>query len=147
MATTKKKSKLKELVIKRKNWVNGDVLAKEEKVDPDNAHGSSLRRIDGKQCCLGFYAKQIGFTNTQILNVGTPCSLIRNSSNANGRKFTELSGKLIKESHWGYEDNRLCDQLVAVNDRLPKGKYKDPKYRETRIAKLFKEIDVKVTFV
>lgn len=117
MATKKKAAKkVTRLVIVRRRWWRGQ-----------GGDTSALRReSDGKQCCLGFYARACGIRGVDIEGVTMP---------------TGVYDLWPKEAHWlfgaGYNHSADADDLANINDNNPD---------EKSIARIFAKHGVKVVF-
>jgi hypothetical protein len=95
--------------------------------------GSALRRTDnGKMCCLGFIAKQAGFTDAQISGIGYPHNLYQKRTTqiaiggtgpqvagpADGQDFAALLAPFCRRSANGSETfpTGLATLLANIND-------------------------------
>lgn len=111
------------LTIDRKEWSRGD-------------NDSALLKVsDGKRCCLGFLAKECGYSDSDMLGTCTPASLVYGRG-----KDNLFPGGLVKE----LRDSHVTNALMRINDRSD---LKDEEDREMRLAVLFKEIGIEVEFV
>jgi hypothetical protein len=108
------------LKIKRKRWLRG--------VGSDDAY--LYRSEDRKMCCLGFYARALGYPVNKIRDIQDP-------ENCDDKEDMD---SLLNE--YGY-NNSICQNLIHVNDSPSFG----DSDREVQIKKLFKKIGVDVTFV
>jgi hypothetical protein len=118
---------VKAFTIDRKTWLHGE------------ACGSYLyRRLDQKQCCLGFYLRAQGFTEDQIKGIKSPIGLMDNDR----CQITDLPTWMIRPnlSHWHSE---ICAKLMITNDREDLSN----EQREQLIIEGFAEQGIRVTFV
>lgn len=102
------------VTIDRSKWLRGD---------PNNSY---LRRSsDGKQCCMGFFARKLGVSASKIKGVET---------------LRGLSG-----DYAAFEENHeeVMDNIYHTNDT----KDMRDNDREVALIKLGEEIGVKFTFV
>ncbi len=97
--------------------------------------GSYLYRPeDGKMCCLGFLGEACGLSKEELANHPTPGSV------SNPEKFPS---ELIKDNGGLYKDNStLSLKLMLLNDSV----HILEQERRSELAKLFKSIDIEVTF-
>lgn len=98
------------LVIDRSKWLRGE----------GSSNSKLLRESDGKMCCLGFYAKQCGYTDEEILQRAAPGDVARTKGVRQGFEPLISSGtgcqceecrntpRLVNSS--------LCSELMNVND-------------------------------
>lgn len=117
---------MRELVIDRKVWLRGE-----------NFYTSCLfRPEDGKRCCVGIYLQSLGVDDEDIAGIesahGVQCDLP-----------TEAKWLVYNSETNGAGASRLASKLYQANDAVGTPGYA----REAAIAALFKERDVKVTFV
>ncbi len=110
----------KNVVVKRSKWLKGDV---EESV---------LLNEKGKMCCLGFLAREAGFTPKQIRKVCQPDDL--------NKQIIGLTKPIGFDQLWG---TRTCFALMSANDS---GILTD-QAREKKIKSLGKKIGVTFKFV
>lgn len=134
---------MKKLTIDRKRWLRGE----------GSEVSALLRKNDGKMCCIGFYALQVGYTPTDIEDIQTPPSLSQQGAELKPdmlRLVTEqLNYQLKKPYHTRYLANEVCADLMEINDRVDNGldgAFPEEE-REERIRKLFAKIDVEVEFI
>jgi hypothetical protein len=120
-----------ELVINRPNWIRGE----------GSCASFLLRPGDGMMCCLGFYSLACGYTKPQIEGEIRPDGLVESHA-----LMEPLEGLrwLLKTVNGGlsYNTNETCDQLMSINDDDSLLK----ESREGRVAELFAQNGVKVTF-
>jgi hypothetical protein len=124
------------LIIDRKRWLRG------------GDDGQLLRPMDGKMCCLGFFALACGYRPTEIQRTGDPEETARECGEP--EKPTRwprwLLGFVESDRYDGVlqpRNSASCDELISANDSsiIP-----DPD-RETRIAAIFARHGVTVRFV
>lgn len=120
------------LVIEEKNWLRAG--------GPGSGY---LLDKDGKMCCLGFYAKQCGYTDKDILYKGGPASINDGeksefSSNNPIRRLLRSNDNVIFETN-----NGICWSLMHTNDDCTI----TDEVRKQNITEIFKEIGVEVEFV
>jgi hypothetical protein len=101
--------------------------------------GSALRRMDnGKMCCLGFIAKQAGFTDEQLHGVPFPHCLFNEThqksvpdgvswqeyqnspSPAYQKPIPKILQPFIRRLGWGVsmDHTQLASDLASINDRF-----------------------------
>lgn len=89
-----------EVIIDRTTWQHGE-----------GGTNSALRLNNGKQCCLGFLCKTMGFTDEEILNKGMPREL---------NAF--IPGMAIRVHKWapfiGVKDRLLVQEMASTNDAV-----------------------------
>ena len=117
---------MKKLIIDRKTWFRGK-----------GATDSYLLNMDGMKCCLGFYSLSCGHTKKSIELKAAPSDIYDD-----GRVIKKGMRELLTHDCTYHYDNPLCYQLMETND-----KKMSEKTRETKISKLFKEINVNVKFI
>jgi hypothetical protein len=107
------------LVIDRNRWCRGSLE-------------TSLLRHDGRQCCLGIYLSDLGVEDDRLEDRYIPA---------------HLQEALPAEAAWTLGPNngqsRIAVDLVHTNDDVAL----DEALRERRIAKLFGDVGIDVTFV
>jgi hypothetical protein len=116
------------LIIDRSKWLRGE--------GPSSS--CLLRPEDGKMCCLGIYALACGVPKDEIWGQLAP---------GEGKLNKELWTKARRGGAWLFESgghvilSRDCSDLMNEND--------DPCIggKESKIAKIFAEHGVEVTFV
>lgn len=92
----KHKKPLLRVVIVRAKWQHGR--------DGDSA----LVCEDGKQCCLGFVGKAIGFTDEDMAGVAMP-------SDVGPERWPD--GMVVKSvTTYGWLDSEISNKLAAIND-------------------------------
>jgi len=108
------KSKVPEFTVKRSFWHRG------------KGHATSrLRNFSNKQCCLGFYARECGFTAKEIKG----CSTL---------------GSLDIKENWNYDfDGEILGEIMYHNDV----DFHNDKEREEVLTGLFAKSGIKVNFV
>lgn len=112
-----------DLVIDRTKWLRG---GKEDSL--------LLSADSGKMCCLGFLARQCGYSAKDIRGFATPSSM---------GKTSKLIPGLVKTEWGGVHNTPLCYRLIDINDNL---KLSDSQ-REKRLTRWFKHLKVDVSFV
>lgn len=113
------------LVIDRKRWHRGAMK---------DGNDSSLRvKATGNMCCLGQFALAAGATERQITDQPGPNNIQRQTRN------NALKHKFFKKL---YEDPNTCYNLMETNDKV----CMSDRMREFRLKRLFKKIEVAVTF-
>jgi hypothetical protein len=109
--------------IDRKTWLQGE--------GSDESY--LFRSRDGKQCCLGFYMEACAVPRQKITSVMTPMGLRLEFRN-------QVPNWLFNEDHNNISD--VCNILMRVNDL----ENENPSDKEKRIALLFKQAGIEVTF-
>jgi hypothetical protein len=109
--------------IDRKTWLQGE--------GSDESY--LFRSRDGKQCCLGFYMEACAVPREKITSVMTPMGF-------HLELRTQVPGWLFDEAHNNISD--VCNILMRVNDL----ENENPSDKEKRIALLFKQAGIEVTF-
>ena len=115
------------LTIERNKWARGGMNGQ-----------SALLNNRGNMCCLGFYCAALGFSLTEIDDLGMPAELANNHESSKG--FEWLVGRGNNDS---YRDSEIGENLAHINDRSSLTESE----REATIIELFKDNYVKVTFV
>lgn len=131
---------VKSFTIKRSVWARA------------NKEGHLLSQI-GKKCCLGFYATACGLRDEDIFEIPLPSELNDIWSTSLSEEdivndtFDYIRDKCI-EIHSGTLSylNSLEDLLSNINDSDREGLETD-QIKEDYITRLFKSIDIDVTFV
>lgn len=123
------------LTIDRKEWLRGE----------GSDASSLLRKSDGKKCCLGFHALQLGYTEEQIGSLASPPNLVfrtrEDRYNADGAPHSIL---VYRDSHvFRSGPTPLCARLMMVNDEPDRPDAE----REAELTTLFAEADIEVEFV
>ena len=101
---------MKKLIINRSKWGVGE------------EGGSLLNTKNKKYCCLGFYAKSVGFKNEHIKNIATPSVLVDylgGESAVRNKRIKKLIQllKIHKDiDQYEVDDNSICNKLMEVND-------------------------------
>lgn len=116
--------------VKRRRWVRGD------------SRDSALRNDQGKQCCLGFVARSLGYKVKDILHVGSPESISQSIPPPN--QIKGLTVKLEKSgllNSLGY-NSKTCRSLMHTNDT----DNLTPSAREAKIKALGKRIGIEFRF-
>ena len=126
---------MKILKINRQKWGVGD------------EGGSLLNKDTRKYCCLGFFAKQVGYRDNDISEIGSPSDFVTaiDEPAKRTKRIEKLKPLLTVEKNNFASDNRICKNLMSVNDSKS-DHYKNPKKRESRITELFKQIGITVKF-
>lgn len=114
--------KVTEFTIKRSKWDTGNGEAR--------LLGENL-----KMCCLGFYMKEFGYTDNEILFIGHPSSLPLSPS------WLQKSAQHLPSV--GVKNSNLEDYIVRLNDTPNLTKEE----REEKIAEIFKIYGITVNFV
>jgi len=121
-----KKGYPKTLVIQRKIWGRGET-------------GGALRkkvRDTFKHCCLGILALKQGCSVREIQGNGSPADLTDKRSE---KEVRAAFPKMISRSG---EDSAVAEEMMSVNDNTGISETD----RETRLAKLFGKIGIKIKF-
>ena len=116
-----RKTPPKEFTIDRGRWVHGR--------NEDILGDTSLLNEEGNMCCLGFYSKVCGATNSSMLSADNPHDL--------GVEIP-LMGK-----PYPLNDSDFMDNCIIINDSSGM----DKRDREKGLKAAFKEHGVKVKFV
>ncbi len=124
---SKLKKKLTNLTISRRRWLRGTQY---------DSHLHSPQ--NHKQCCLGFYMRDLGFPLAEINGRGTPSDVVTHLFEDSDCRVP-VPGLVKKDNR----DTTLCCKLINVNDS---DKITD-EVREAKITKLFAKMGVKVKFV
>lgn len=112
------------LIIKRSKWLRGETEEDSQLLSPNT----------GKMCCLGFLARQCGYTAKDIKGILTPEDV------ANTSKFIP---RLIKVNEGVFNNTKLCNTFMDINDASEITDYQ----REKRLIKWFKHLKVDASFV
>src|SRR5437773_2017677 len=118
---------MKKLIINRSKWGVGE------------EGGSLLNTKNKKYCCLGFYAKSVGFKNEHIKNIATPSVLVDylgGESAVRNKRIKKLIQllKIHKDiDQYEVDDNSICNKLMEVNDSSAL-LYINPIKREEKIS-------------
>jgi hypothetical protein len=112
-------SEVKSFTIDRKIWLHGE---------PNDSY--LYRRLDQKQCCLGFYLRAQGFTEDQIKGSKTPLDVT-----------DKLPTWMIRPepSQW---HSLVCAKLMIHNDK----ENVSNEQREQLIIEGFAQVGITVTF-
>jgi len=125
--------KLERLEIKRSKWLRKVI---ESKRMPD----SYLFDRDTKgMCCLGFYARKLGYSTKEIENIGAPEGVHTTLQDFHNRN--KFPAALVVFRRGLPRRTHLCNQLIKVNDG-----WSTEDIREAKITKLFRKMGVVVTF-
>ncbi len=108
------------VVIKRSKWLRGDLFK------------SCLLNDKGEMCCLGFLARKIGFTSSEILDINQPDDLSK-----------RIIGLAKPDGSKGSLPTKTADALMRINDC----EYSSDEEREKKIKSLGKKIGVTFKFV
>ena len=117
---------IKELVIDRATWVNGD--------SPED---SELYTEFGNKCCLGFLGEACGVKLGDMLRAGTPSN------------YSEIKEFFPKElfNPIASEDEEACKSVEGLLIQINDGDY-DKEERELRLKQEFKKhLDIDLTFI
>jgi len=115
---------MKKLVIKRSSWLRGE----------GGDTSTLFRPRDGKMCCLGFYLRDQGIEEDELIDMPDPQSLNCDLLEAGG----EIPDWLLS----GKDNSALVVELISINDLIG-----DPEEtREAEIKEAFARADVEVTF-
>lgn len=121
--------KVTKLIIDRKKWARG-------------RGGSELLQEDSTMCCLGFYAKALGYTDDDIRWRSTPSETIARHPT----KRNLFPAWLLSEKSYTGNSEAGC-LLMKYND-APNYEVPSEAVREANIARIFKEVGgVDVEFV
>lgn len=101
---------------------------------------SSLLDSCGKSCALGFLAKDLGYSDDEILNKEGPDYILSDA----GVRFPESLVKRIerKEDIWS-APTEIAVQIISINDDV---NLTDSE-RESKIIQLFQKVDIELEFV
>lgn len=131
---------MKNLVIKRSEWLRAGldkyVDTNGEEHDWINVECKLYNPIYNKYCCLGLYAKSCGFTNDDMQECQDPVDLYDNVNNTENPYFVGLLTTYLS----GNSDIALSLIDINDNDEISNSE------REKKIADLFSQINVNVTF-
>lgn len=117
------------LIINRRKWLRGK---------PHESY--LLHATNNKMCCLGFLAKQCGYSDDEICGVTSPAGLkYRMFIEAMENKFPKTI--LNKD----FENTDITGILMDINDK--KRKNFTLAKREKKIKELFKKAGIKVKFI
>lgn len=119
-------------VVKISQWIYGQ----------DDLSSGLKREIDDKMCCLGFLAKKLGHSDSEIINTGSPSGL---ESCLNHKSF--FPDILFDNSNYLHDfcrqDSELSREIMTVND--------DPTirigYKIIKLKELFAKANIEVNFV
>jgi hypothetical protein len=127
----------KSFVIDRATWLNGRTMGKEA--------SRLFRTFDSRKCCLGFYLEACGYTERQLNNRPSPLTVDTEEKGQKRKRLVPdwLIGMDVFDER--PDDSPAAKVLMTINDRLPSSGISDED-REKRVAALFKENGVKVTF-
>lgn len=95
-----------------------------------------LLNTEGKMCCLGFHALEIGCRKSKVLRIGDPCSLVREY------KRPPKGLPVIEDDDGFYRNAPWAVDAIRANDRI-----EDDAERESKIASIFLEQGWEVEFV
>lgn len=112
---------MEKLVIDRSRWLRGE----------GGDYSKLLRSGDNKMCCLGFYLRNLGYSDENIEDLCTPNSVL-----------TATTVSWLLKDGGVYNSDDSCE-LMKVNDT----KAVTPQEREDRVKELFLKNGVEVTFV
>ena len=100
---------------------------------------SMLLRQDGTMCCLGFDALRRGFSEKEILGVGSPSRLSGSVDNPKLRGLTEEDPVFIMAK----ANTDIVSEIIQVNDddRIT------DEQRKSKLTELFQRLDTEVVFV
>lgn len=144
---------MSKLVIDRTKWFRGD----------SRLSKLIVPEADNKMCCLGFYAKECGYTDDEILGFAEPGQLIRAKNSLENWQYEPIENyackfdKRLLDVRWWDKENAdgtparqyflassdLCHSLMHYNDSI----HMPDKQREEKLTELFKQIDVEVEFI
>jgi hypothetical protein len=116
------------LTIDRNLWLRG--------LGPD----SCLLDSCGKSCALGFLAKDLGYSDAEILNREGPDYILSDA----GVRFPDSLVKRVerKEDIWS-APTEIAVQIISTNDDATLNDLE----RESKIIQLFQKADIEVEFV
>jgi hypothetical protein len=116
------------LTIDRNRWLRG--------LGPD----SCLLDSCGKSCALGFLAKDLGYSDAEILNKEGPDYILSDA----GVRFPESLVKRVerKEDIWS-SPTEIAVQIISTNDDATLNDLE----REAKIIQLFQKAEIEVEFV
>ncbi len=115
-----------DLTIVRSEWYRGK-----------GSYKSRLRNAEGKQCCLGFFAKACGFTDAQIRLISTLGSLLNYRHNPNYLDAVPYAKEVFAQMIRDETSFIACNDDEVITDAA----------REAKLAEHFKARGVNVTFV
>ena len=121
-----KKTAKRTLTITRKNWLRGE----------GSANSYLYRQEDGKQCCLGFYARDCGIRQKDICDVTTPEEI-----NSNYVHIPKRFDWLLSDIEGDPSFDTI--ELMKLND----DEDTSTRAKEWNIKKIFAKHDVIVKFV
>lgn len=133
------------LIIDRSMWLRGEGSDKSK----------LLRGCDGKMCCLGFYAKALGYKDQDIFEEAEPEDTIDRSSAEPQSKWPEWAVKVEPDKEYledpeAYEEpepevcqTNIIGSLMAYNDDHGL----EESSREYHVGSIFRRHGVEVEFV
>lgn len=127
------------LTIERSRWLRGE----------GDQVSRLLRPSDGKMCCLGFMACQLGYTEAEISNGETPMSAVRVAQKnlwPENMIHEDLDfSSLIEVGGKSYAQELVVRSLMETNDLEFVSASETS--REDILTSLFKSINIEVEFV
>ena len=118
------------LIIDRDIWLRGE----------GSGWSYLLRKEDEKMCCLGIYLKECGVSSEKLLDMTSPCQLV---------KIIPPEAEWLIDKSLGIDSMDTCD-LMGFNDRRKKKIEKEDEKedeREEKIAHIFAKHNIEVEFV
>lgn len=122
---------LKKLVIDRSKWACG-------RPGP-NEDGNRLLNKNG-MCCLGFYARQAGYSAKTIRGLAMPTSILNYAMTE--KKVALAKKRFDKLIDKNNNNSVLADKLASIND----SDKHSSKQREVKVAAIFKKLGTRVVF-
>lgn len=122
-----------ELTIDRKVWLHGE----------GQDRSFLLREPDGKRCCLGIYLAALGIPDESLRGKASPAGIYRALDRATRER---IPGWLIGQAYDGTNLNTIIGTCAMEFNDMTEYEITEAD-REAKIAKIFFEHDVRVTFV
>ena len=125
------------LRINRKRWLRGGKDGRGREATP------LLRDKEGRQCCLGFYARALGYKPAGLIHKRDPKDLeVLHKPDPKSLEWDGLSWLVEDSIYYGWWNTSACTNLMKLNDAptLDEGE------RERRIAEKFAEQGIEVEF-
>ena len=123
------------LVIKRSQWARGGF----------NGPSKLLNDV-GNMCCLGFLAKECGYSDVQMRGLNFPYQILdEEGADQSTNHFPDGICRIMKTLPSGkpWTNSELTSKLIRINDDDGMSE----SYREDAIADLMGKLDVQVEFV
>lgn len=120
------------LKINRRRWLNGG--------NKNLVYSKLLSPHNDRQCCLGFLAREVGYSKEEINDLGCPSDAARETGdNKFPKGFLRWRRNTLSEP---WIDTKVCRKMMDVND----DKEITNKLREEKLTKLFAKVGIKVEF-